>query len=346
MLFAYPEPSDTQNWFHTCIETILQEVHARAQSNTPLPAWPNIIPDQHKADLRRKSSLEGAVFAYDKALRRLSQKNRDRVYKAFQEQNEIASLLANKSSCELINSLPATIRKPISDLFDDAFRLLTALKVRQSHYATICKGIPAHVCPFCGFEPLDGPGGPSEPMDHYLASSIYPFAGVNLKNLPFMGNKCNSRYKHDDDIILLAGARRTACYPYNAPALKLDLTKSEPFKGKDGELPAWVIEFSPHSPEVDTWIEVFHIRERYIRDVLDLSFKRWIGTFQSVCKRKNADLSDTSTLLHHLNEHVLDHEVDGFGNQAFIRAAMFRMLHSHCSNGHSDLISLLQKLTS
>jgi hypothetical protein len=344
VLFAYPEPADKQNWFHSCLGAILQEVHNLVRDGMPLPAWPAIVPARHQPYLRRKSSLQNSIAVYDRALRRLSQANRDWVYKAFQDQNEIASLLANKSTCDLLSALPVPIRNPVRNLFEASFRLLTTLNIRQDHYAYICSGIPAHVCPFCGFEPLDGPGGPSEPMDHYLAISIYPFAGVNLKNLPFMGTKCNSQYKHDVDIIQITGTRRTAFYPYKAPSLKLDLSKSVPFGGAEGIKPKWVVEFTPHSPEVDTWLEVFHIQERYIRDVLDLSYIQWIRQFQALCKRKKADLSNRAVLLSFLDDHVQDHEIGGFEDRAFIRAAMFRMLHAHCAGGNTDLIRFLQNL--
>ncbi len=114
-------------------------------------------------------------------------------------------------------------------------------------------------------------------MDHYLARSIYPFAAVNLLNLVPMCHECNSDYKKAADMVRHAnGKRRVAFDPYNHTKVDVRLDQSIPFAGKGGHLPDWKIELSPMSPEVDTWNDVFNVRQRYRNDFLDEDYESWI----------------------------------------------------------------------
>ncbi len=98
-----------------------------------------------------------------------------------------------------------------------------------------------------------------------------------------MGNKCNSRYKLAQDILTKKdGTRRKSFDPYNHGEISLSLNNSQPFAGKNGQLPRWQIEFSPNTEEIITWDEVFHIRERYEKNVLNEEFKSWLRSFQGI----------------------------------------------------------------
>ena len=97
-----------------------------------------------------------------------------------------------------------------------------------------------------------------------------------------MGNKCNSKYKLAKDIMYKDdGTRRKAIYlPYNLGGIniRISLDQSEPFAGKQDlfPLPRWELEFEPKVEEVSTWETVFHISERYQRDILDAEFKKLV----------------------------------------------------------------------
>jgi hypothetical protein len=69
-----------------------------------------------------------------------------------------------------------------------------------------------------------------------------------------------------------AGVRRRSFDPYADRHLKVVLDSSVPFGGADGQTPDWQIDFAPDSVECTTWDNVFHVRERIKRDVLDASF--------------------------------------------------------------------------
>jgi hypothetical protein len=122
---------------------------------------------------------------------------------------------------------------------------------------------------------------------HYLPKSLYPFAAANLRNLVPMGMKCNKRYKLAQDILRdTAGVRQRSFDPYAERHLKVVLDNSVPFGGADGQTPDWQIDFDPDAVECTTWDNVFHVRERIKRDVLDSSFWQWLRDFSAWFKKR------------------------------------------------------------
>jgi hypothetical protein len=160
-----------------------------------------------------------------------------------------------------------------------------------------------------------------------------------------MGNKCNSRYKLDEDILRKGdGTRRKSFDPYNFSGIKLSLENSQPFAGKlesTGQLPSWQIDFQPDSEEITTWDEVFHLRERYRRDVLDESFLTWLRHFKAWCKSAGTVPSSPQELIDAVKKFALLQEEMGFEDKSFLKAAVFHMLHKHCLQGDQRLISLM-----
>ena len=219
---------------------------------------------------------------YAAAAGKLSVPERQQVLACLVQQNRIADLVTCSTDCESLSDLPKAIQAPVAELFGFAFELLTGLGVRDRHYHAIYTAVPYHVCPFCGCEYFDAPGAPREDLDHYLPKSLYPFAAANLRNLVPMGMKCNERYKLAQDILRdAAGVRRRSFDPYAERHLKVVLDNSVPFGGADGQTPDWQIDFDPDSVECTTWDNVFHVRERIKRDVLDASFWQWLRDFSA-----------------------------------------------------------------
>lgn len=340
MIFSYSPPAEATNWFHKCINDSIVEVHRLVRDGKRFPAWPNIAPAAYHPKLKLKTSLRDRFKSYFSALRKLPQAERDSVLQAFTHQNAIQALLARTTECDAIDKLPAGIRGPVSELFEAAFKQLEPLNIRDDHYEAICKPLQHSVCPFCGYESLDDA---SEPLDHFLAISLYPFAGVNLRNLPFMGHKCNSKYKLKTDMLWKGAIRRRCFDPFSVTSrtLRLSLMNSIPFAGADGETPLWEIEFLPHSDEVETWFEVFQIKRRYTDHVLNRNFKQWLGEFFQWCVVNHTSVSNRSELLDALDRYAANCDIAGISDRAFIRAAMFRMLHAHCNKGDQKLIKFI-----
>lgn len=347
MLFGYPvSAATTNNWLHECLCEILCSIHASLQTATPLPVWPEILPDRYRNRLKsRKKTLGNKLSSYYKTLKNLTPTEQERILQALHDQNEIALLLSCQLDCETIGDLPQTIHKPVKELFECAFELLTDLEIRDELYKIIYDATP-HICPFCGCQPFDALGSRREALDHYLAESKYPLAGSNLRNLVPMCNKCNSGYKLAQDILIKKdGTRRKSFDPYNCTGIRLSLENSQPFAGKitpTGELPRWRIEFSPNTEEVITWDEVFHIRERYERDVLDAEFNTWLKDFKIWRESANIIPNSDKEWVDALNHYATLYERMGVSEKAFLKAAVFRMLHTHCEKGDERLINFIK----
>ncbi|MEO0369708.1 MAG: precorrin-8X methylmutase, partial [Pseudomonadota bacterium] len=221
--------------------------------------------------------------------------------------------------------------------------------IRDKHYKVIYDNTLCHTCPFCGCERFDAPGAPREALDHYLSKESYAFAAANLRNLVPMGNKCNSRYKLAQDILRTAdGARRRSFDPYRHSGIQISLDESQPFDGASGQLgiplPRWQIDFIPDSDEVTTWDDVFHIRERYERDVLNEGFSSYLREFGNYCKSSGHSPNSEDELLDLIERYISFQQNNGFENLAFFKTAVFQMLRIHCQQGNQRLIKLIKDI--
>ena len=123
-------------------------------------------------------------------------------------------------------------------------------------------------CPFCGLLPIDNEFDPTrEAFDHYLPKSKYPFNSVNLKNLAPSCNKCNSGNKRDrDPLHSSTGERRKAFYPFSAGLVEnliaVDIHSDDWTTPKKDDLTI-TLSSATHPEEVETWEELFRIKQRY-----------------------------------------------------------------------------------
>ncbi|RKH58874.1 hypothetical protein D7V93_15940 [Corallococcus llansteffanensis] len=238
------------------------------------------------------------------------------------------------------------MREPVKDLFGFAFDLLTDLKVRDQQYSAIYAATAEHVCPFCGTEYFDAPGAPREALDHYLTKSRYPFAAANLRNLVPMGHKCNSSYKLTSDLLYCADGltRRVAIDPYSHTTISVVLDDSDPFDGTTAHTPKWAIKFIPDSPALQTWDDVFSIRERYRQSHLDRDFASWLKGFQRWARTAKLQADTDDKLVDALRQYEEYFGASGMQDRAFLKAAVFRMLRRHCELGNQRLKDELRDL--
>jgi len=350
MLFEYPVEATFENWLHDCLFEILQSTHTNLRNGQEPPSWPEIIPEPWRGKLSGRRGLRDRLAEYQAAAAGLNENGLSQVGNALSEQNKIALLLSGACNCSTIDDLPESIRHPVRDLFKFAFGLLTDLGIRDRQYTLIYKSIKHEVCPFCGCERFYGPRAPREELDHYLLRSKYPFAAVNLCNLVPMGHECNSKYKRAQDILYADdGSRRKAFYPYgNHAGIRVSLDNSVPFKGsyRSFPFPLWQIDFEPETEEVSTWDTVFHIRERYRRDILDTVFSsclRDLSRYPQLTNIRHVSEQDIVDALRKYSECMDDRHM---GESEFLKAAVFRMLLCHCQQGNQRLIQRLITLMS
>ncbi len=325
---------------------MVREVHAQIAGGVAAVNWPQIIPEPQRARLRSRHGLRDRLQTYATALDGLNVGDRNRVLSALTQQNDFVNLLSCASDCEAISALPEEIRAPARDLFGFCFGLLTALGIRDQHYKIVWERTNQHVCPFCGCEFFDAPGAPREDDDHYLAESHYPFAAANLRNLVPMGSKCNQRYKHAANILVAQdGARRRAFYPYSQISVSISLDASEPFAADDGRKTRWVVDLLPASPECETWDQVFSIRERYSRDILDPHYIEWLRPLAVWWKKEiQTNPVTEAVLVEGLTRYISDLVGMEMSGRDFLRAPMFSMLRKRCAEGDQRLIRFLSRV--
>jgi hypothetical protein len=122
------------------------------------------------------------------------------------------------------------------------------------------------------------------------------------------------------------------------------LDNSDPFDGVAPNTPKWVIEFAPDTPAVQTWDDVFTIRERYRKNDLDPQFARWLGGFRGWARSAKLKAETDEELLDALRRYEAYLGEGGMLDRAFLKVAVFRMLRLHCERGNQRLKHLFQDL--
>lgn len=345
MLYGFPIEATQENWLHDATCGIVREIHARIAAGVAPDTWPDVVPIAYRDALVSRKGLRERARAYAQVAAAVTAEARLAVESAMESENDIARLLSCEADCESIEDLPALVRGPVSDLFGFSFGLLAHLGVRDRQYRVIFAALKIKLCPFCGTEFFDAPGAPREALDHYLAKSRYPLAATNLRNLVPMGSKCNSRYKRAKDILHAPdGKRRKAFDPYNTLPLTVSLDESIPFSAPDRST-TWRIAFSGPPEEVETWDNIFAIRERYARDILDTEFQGWLKEFRRWCLEKKEVITEFAQVVDAVARYAEYQEANGFdGGRAFLKAAAFRMLERRCRVGDNRVISIVTGL--
>ncbi len=329
MFYRYPLEATEDNWLHDTLGEMLTAVKNALLAEVAMPEWPDIIPVAQRDTLKGLDGLRSRFELFVEKVSALGAAERAAVFNAQLEQNQVPELLAGATSCKRLADLPVSVQEPLNDLFEFAFSKLTTLGIRDPAYKTIYNAMPAKVCPFCGYEEMSHPGMAREALDHYLDKSRYPFAAANLRNLVPMGDKCNSRYKLQQDILKRDDdTDRTAFDPYTLEPVKLEAVMDGFAEGADRRYqPIWHISFDTESDCVTTWDDVFSIRLRLEKDVLS-SYGRWLETFSKWSQRLGADGRDALTRLCDFASIFL---ADDLGEWGFIKSCFFRQLIALCA---------------
>jgi len=258
---------------------------------------------------------------------------------AMQAQNHIPDIFdPSVALAELPQGYEALVGR-IETLFRTAFRLLTPFGIRDRQYALIYENLPAHICAFCGIEPLTAPDPaiPRESLDHYLPIARYPFAGVNLRNLAPTGTKCNGPHKHNTDTLRDVHSIRRRCFdPFGAATASVSLLNSRPLEGaavKAFKLPDWQIDLIGDAEAVATWDEVYDIRTRYRLNILDKELRNWLDHFANWVARDAAPPTTEAELILLINRYLNAVIQEGFAD--FLKREVFTMLAHRCQIGPS-----------
>jgi hypothetical protein len=337
MLFCYPLSAAEENWLH---DGLIDLVTKALTTDDPalMTKWLASFPESKQYDVGRKPSLLQRLSNLVEAVRKLDTETRRSVLACMQSQNALPHLFNEQTAIVALPTCNESLVQTIRDLFDVAFRLLTSLGIRDRQYEKAYAGIPAHVCAFCGIEPLNSPAPelPRENLDHYLAISLYPFAGANLRNLPPIGKNCNSSHKLAANMLFDESGGRRRCFdPYGKSVAKVSLLQSKPLRRLSKDLfvlPEWHIDLLGDEEEVSTWDSIFAIRARYQFDVLDEEIRGWVDHFtQWWAFEVGAPPTDAATVVALLRRYISAVIQEGFGNHTFLKRATFEMFEYQCS---------------
>ncbi|MBX4896553.1 hypothetical protein [Rhizobium bangladeshense] len=301
MLATYPIAATEQNWISaTLLGALRISLETLQEGNAP-PEFDEALSEEYREDFLRGPKFKKAYDLFIAKCRPLTVDQRAQVLTALNEQNNFPGVFTSTTPCCSIKDAFPDVHSAANELFKHAFEKLSEWKTpgcEQTIRAKYHQLVDAHLshgsCPFCGYEPLEAadPDLVDPDLDHYLAVSIYPFAGVNLRNLTVMGDKCNRSYKGAQDILLDEHSARVDCFdPYGAEQVKLSLEGTRILSGP-GEGPAWVIHFDPDIKSRN-WRRVFKLETRLRANVLERHYKKWIEHFVSYAQRHGFDITST-----------------------------------------------------
>jgi len=230
--------------------------------------------------------LYGPIKTVYEIFQGFDQPVKNRLAEAYRHNNSIEDLCKQVNGCNpfLYSDLTAVhedLSKALKIFCKYLFTNVIGLKAVtdkigeiDSHYDEFVTLNDEGKCPFCGINSIKGRHlSKRDAYDHFLPKGIYPFNSINFKNLSPMCYDCNSSYKNAKDLLHNNAVRRNALYPFdNAanPNIQISITLSKP-DIKD-LIPADItltLTSAGQQAEVDAWMDVFRIEERYVAKCLE-----------------------------------------------------------------------------
>ena len=299
-----------------------------ARLNGEIPeAWPACIELAHRETLQPKTGLRDRYNTLVDVSVNMTPPQLQHALGLCNAQNDLPNIFDGNTFCQTINGLPELFVEALKDFYKFGFNLLTQTGVRDDQYQIIYDHLENKICPFCGIEPFEAPIEPRHDLDHFLAVSLYPFAGTNLKNLVPMGDRCNSAHKRAVDILISnQGIRRRVFDPYGQSVASLSLINSQFYSDTGNTIePIWDVDLGD-TVESRTWDEVWNIKRRYAESHLTPEYPTWLNLFGRWCKRRELDLSVGDTAEIALQDYSEDLSLEGFANKAYLKKAFFQFI--------------------
>jgi hypothetical protein len=265
LFYRMPARAVEENWICDALNAALLNGFDRAELGQDAASWPECLREEYREGLKRQRKLGESVLTVLSCYRRLAPAERSVVREACEDQLQLAALYDGARAARTSAQLPAGIRASLKEFADRVFETVNDLGVRERSYA-IHDAQNRLACAFCGYEAADGSLVRTMDWDHYLAKSLYPFAGANLRNFAPMGDACNSSFKSAKDMLRdHAGVRRRCFDPYVSEPATIDLLESSLFaRGPGNRFPEWIVSITGDADRCETWDSVFAVRKRWI----------------------------------------------------------------------------------
>jgi hypothetical protein len=244
--------------------------------------WRSVVLDIFNS-ATTKDYLYGPIERVYNIFLTIDRPTRDVLRQAYLDNNNIEGIYANAGNCnaysyrniQAINaSLAVELKRFYMNLYENVLKLKTIkdklgdLNDRYRDFMGICKKERKDKCAFCGLvELLGADHSKREAYDHIVSKGEYPFNSVNFRNLVPMCGNCNSKYKlAKDPITRKDGTRRRAFYAYGTRNVGLHFSLS--INNKDlmnlkTEDITLNIDDTGMEEEIESWLDVFGIEERY-----------------------------------------------------------------------------------
>lgn len=338
-----PAAATAENWMCHALNAALLDGFDRTDRGEAPAVWPECLPLAERDRLRRRGKLGEAVSGVVTAYAALGSADRVSVREARDDQLHLADLYAGGRAALTIKSLPVSMAAPLREFANCVFDALDEMGVRDRSYET--HGVDQHLaCAFCGYEAADNARIRNMDWDHYLAKSLYPFAGANLNNFAPMGDGCNRSFKGSKDMLRdNDGARRRCFDPYASEPARMDLRASTLFaRGTGNLLPEWRITMHGDPELCATWDSVFHLRERWIGR-LDTIYRACLGKFGDL--HRGDTLSDQE-VVDRLARLAAAHGNNETAPGDFLPAAVYDLWSVRCTAGGDEsgrLLGLLRR---
>jgi hypothetical protein len=292
MLFTYRYVKHDIEKFQTWLDHLVKEVWCRNNGAYSLallhPDLKAVIEEIARDPKITKDHLDGPIKTIDALFKdKLDATQQAQISTWYDNNNDIEALCGNDpqktpGTYAEIKAIDHELEKALKAFCKSLFTDVIYLKAVTSRTAKIEDHYHAFVavndegkCPYCGYADIRNQDYRTrEAYDHFLPKGIYPFNSVNFKNLAPMCHQCNSSYKlqkdpgwHLDPLNnACAGRRRRAFYSYaaNASGITIDLALATSNIDKLSPSDITVTITAPgRDEEVESWMDVFGIEERY-----------------------------------------------------------------------------------
>lgn len=293
MLYFYQSisPHNIENlhsYLHFFFTQLFAEVNATYDhAHHVHPNFQNII---NKYTTQIDNKLEAIFNAYAA----LNPAQKQTVKDAYTSNIDIENICSTAVTPVKYSQLPASIRTPIKNLYDNLWgdnkvlglvHVVASCGTVKNHFDDFMRVNQKSVCPFCGINGLlsEYDIGKND-YDHYLKKSVYPFISVHFANIFPMCHDCNSKYKNQKDIPFDdAGAQRPVYFPLesnlngHAISVRINSTTTDLSTPESWELDI-TCQPAANVLKKDAWADIFKIETRYKAKIAKESYriKEWL----------------------------------------------------------------------
>jgi hypothetical protein len=345
LLFAFPMFQEDNNWLNATLVDVLRAGMQKIDDGEEPEIWPKCLPNDLRPILASRSGVRDRLAVFWPAYEALDADQKARLHQALDDQTNLPGIFGAACHCETIIGLPDPVVEAAGRLFEFAFEQLKTLKldgkcIRDIQYKAIYDQLQEKICPFCGLTHFRAPGAPRHALDHYLPASRYTFVGSDFRNLVPCCHECNSDFKGVKDVLFSEdGTRRQCCDPYTGPVYRVSLQGSRLFEGEvvDGHrVPLWVIDLvGGPAAHAQTWDEVYRIRERYGRDILNVSFIPWVDDFARYYVQHFGKTEQVDKVYQSLPDYIAGLGLDNLRERAFLKTEALLLIHNTCHDGEN-----------